>query len=476
MGGVRTALYCYLFTKQNNGEFILRIEDTDQKRYVAEAEEYINNALAWCGIEVAEGVKEGGNHGPYRQSERLHLYKPYADQLIASGNAYYAFDTSEELNALRERLQNEGSSVQSYAAATRMGMRNSLTLSEEETQTLLTNGTPYVIRMKIPENESIRFTDRIRGEVVFDSNQLDDKVLLKADGFPTYHMANVIDDHLMEISHVIRGEEWLPSTPLHVLLYDKLGWKESMPEFAHLPLILKPEGKAYFDEDKKALVDGYKEMGFSAAAFINFLALLGWNGGTEQEIFSMEELIKQFSLERVSKSGARFDFDKAKWFNQQYLKNIANEIIVENLKKHENASAYTDGLIDQLLPIFKERLTFPNDFWDQSRFFVAEIEIPADKSIRKKWSPELKSHFESLKDEIASLTNFDSTTIEETIKKYIESNSLKFGDVLLPMRLMISGVKGGPSLFDIAAILGKEKVIDRLEKGFVACDAIVAAA
>src|SRR6187551_808066 len=388
IGGVRTALYNYLLARQNKGTMILRIEDTDQNRYVPGAEEYIMKSLAWAGIKIDEGVGVGGPHAPYRQSERKEIYKKYAQQLIDEGNAYYAFDTEQELDEMRERLKAAGVDNQQYNSITRLQMRNSLTLSSEEVKTLMDAGTPYVIRLKVPKKEEIRLNDLIRSWVMVHSSQIDDKVLMKSDGMPTYHLANVVDDYLMKISHVIRGEEWLPSAPLHVLLYKYLGWEADMPQFAHLPLLLKPTGDGklskrdadqmgfpifpldWADPQSGELAKGFKESGYLPEALINFLAFLGWNPGTTQEIFSMEELIKSFSVERIGKAGTKFDIHKAQWFNQQYLRAKSDEelgaYLLESLSK-ENIECSADKA-KKVIAILKERITFPKDLWEQGRF------------------------------------------------------------------------------------------------------------
>ena len=389
IGGVRTALYNFLLARKMNGTMILRIEDTDQNRFVPGAEEYIQKSLEWVGINIDEGVGVGGPHAPYRQSERKDIYKQYAQQLIDSGAAYYAFDTEEELEAMRERLKAAGVAIQQYNSITRMEMRNSLTLSPGEVQDLMNAGTPYVIRLKVPRKEEVRLNDLIRGWVMVHSSQIDDKVLMKSDGMPTYHLANVVDDYLMKISHVIRGEEWLPSAPLHVLLYKYLGWEKEMPQFAHLPLLLKPDGNGklskrdadrlgfpifpltWKDPESGEVAIGYKEAGYLPDAFINFIAFLGWNPGTTQEIFSIEELVREFSLERINKAGAKFDIVKAQWFNQHYLRQKATDELAKFLLDSiasENISCDADRA-RKIVEVMRERVTFPKDFWEQGRYF-----------------------------------------------------------------------------------------------------------
>src|SRR5258706_1819467 len=389
IGGVRTALYNFLLARKYNGKMLLRIEDTDQNRFVPGAEEYIIESLAWAGIEIDEGASKGGPHAPYRQSERKTIYQKYAQQLLNEGKAYYAFDTEQELESMRERLKTQGSSDQQYSSVTRMQMKNSLTLSESEVKQKVASGEPFVIRLKVPANEEIKLTDLIRGEVHVNSSQVDDKVLMKSDGMPTYHLANVVDDYLMKISHVIRGEEWLPSAPLHVLLYKFLGWEKEMPQFAHLPLLLKADGNGKLskrDADKagfpifpinwtdlktKEFSTGFRENGYLPEALLNFLAFLGWNPGTEQEIFSMTELIDVFSIERIGKAGAKFDIHKAQWYNQQYLRAKSDEeltkYLFDSLTK-ENIECTTEKAV-KICAAMKERVTFPNDFWEQGKFF-----------------------------------------------------------------------------------------------------------
>ena len=406
MGGVRTALYCYLFAKKNNGDFILRVEDTDQTRFVEGAEEYIIETLQWCGIKPNEGLSYGGDFGPYRQSERKDIYAKYAMDLLEKGDAYYAFDTPEELTAWRDNLKGQGNPSPKYDPITRQYLKNSLHLSEDEVSRRLKAGEPWVIRYKMPRNEEVKFEDEIRGIVSFQTNQLDDKVLLKSDGMPTYHLANVVDDHLMEITHVIRGEEWLPSTPLHVLLYKSFEWE--MPSFAHLPLILKPDGKGklskrdgdrlgfpvfplnWKDPSSGEASIGYKERGFLPDAFINMLAFLGWNPGTEEELFSLGELIQAFSIERVGKSGARFDFEKTKWFNQQYIKNKSNEELVQltaDLFKKEDYRADQETLLN-ICELVKERATFLHEIPSLAYYFFEDVKEYDEKNLRKKWKNE----------------------------------------------------------------------------------------
>ena len=482
IGGVRTALYNYLFAKKNGGKFILRIEDTDQTRFVPGAEEYIIESFKWCGIEFDEGVSKGGPFGPYKQSERKEIYKQYADALIESGNAYYAFDTPEELNNKRKEYESQKKNF-SYNAAERMNMRNSLSLPGYETKKLLNEGAPYVIRFKMPENETVEMNDLIRGKVVVNTKVLDDKVLYKSDGMPTYHLANVVDDHLMEISHVIRGEEWLPSLPLHILLYKAFGWKA--PEFAHLPLLLKPDGNGklskrdgdrlgfpvfplqWKDPKTGELSSGYREDGYFPEAFVNMLALLGWNPGDERELFTLDELTQVFSIERVNKSGAKFDPEKAKWFNHQYLirksdDELAN-LFMPVLKEH-GIEADKD-FVKTVVGLVKERATFVKDLWDQSYFFFVAPEEYDKKAVKKRWKAQSYDQMKELTEILKITEPFTSGNIEETVKKWIEEKEYGMGAVMNAFRLLIVGALKGPHLFDIVALIGKEETLKRMEKG-----------
>jgi len=484
MGGVRTALFNYLFAKKNNGKFILRIEDTDQTRYVKGAEEYIMDSLAWCGIKFDEGIREGGNYGPYRQSERSEIYKKYALELVEKGMAYYAFDTPKELDNMRKMLEEQKSSVQQYNFFTRNSMKNSFTMSKDEVIEKLKNGEPYVIRFNIPENKTVEMNDIIRGKVVVNSSTLDDKVLFKSsDGLPTYHLANIVDDHLMEISHVIRGEEWLPSLPLHYLLYDSFEWEK--PQFAHLPLILKPNGKGklskrdgdaggfpvfpveWTDPETNEKSSGYKESGYFPEAFINMLSLLGWNPGTEQEIFTIEELIQLFTIDKVGKSGSKFDPDKAKWFNEQYMHKQPVEKLTEQFAKIiEQKGITTDyEYLKKIVNLLKERAVFINDFWNNgSYFFIAPQEFD-EKALKKFWKEDTKDLILKLKNILSEISNFDTETTENEVKKWIETNQLNFGKVLNPLRILLVGSASGPHLFDIVSLLGKNEVLSRIDLG-----------
>ena len=487
MGGVRTALYNYLFAKKHNGTFIIRIEDTDQARFVPGAQEYILDALKWCGIMPTEGPGIGGDYGPYVQSERKESYKPFAEQLISNEKAYYAFDSAEELEAMRDQAKQMGMANWQYNSITRTSLKNSLTLPQSEVSKLLEAGVPYVIRMKMPRNQDIRLHDIIRGWVVVNTNNLDDKVLFKSDGMPTYHLANIVDDHAMDISHVIRGEEWLPSAPLHVMLYEAFGWE--CPEFAHLPLLLRPDGNGKLskrDGDRLGfpvfptdwttsegeLYSGYREKGYFPDAFINMLAFLGWNPGTTQEIFSLEELTQVFSLERVAKAGAKFDPDKTKWFQQNYLRAQSNEDLAIALGKLTNGSLPNEKLI-QIASLMKERATFVQDMLSDGAYLIARPINYDKETILKKWKSET---FELISDwlaEIKTITEFTAENIEATFKAFLEAQQIGIGAVLQPFRLCVTGVAAGPGMFDISEFLGKEEVISRIEIGLIEIRKIV---
>lgn len=491
MGGVRTALFNYLFAKKHGGDFLLRIEDTDQTRYVKGAEEYIVAALNWTGIKIDEGVSVGGPHEPYRQSERKEqgIYQKYANQLIQSGHAYYAFDTSEELDAMRKRLEAAKVAAPQYNSVSRQSMRNSLTLSEDEVRKLMDAGTPYVIRLKVPRNEEIRFHDIIRGWVVVNSSQVDDKVLLKSDGMPTYHLAHIVDDFLMEISHAVRGEEWLPSAPAHILIYRYLGWEEVMPQLAHLPLILKPDGNGklskrdksglpmfplnWHDENTGENYQGYRESGFFPEAFANMLAMLGWNPGTTQEIFSMDELIAAFSFERVNKSGAKFDPEKTKWYNQQYLRKKSNQElaklfipILETKLKPSGipVQQFSQEYIEGVCRLVKEKAHFVHEFWDAGKyFFVAPSEYDAD-IIKKKWNDQATQFIQAICDSFSQLSEFTTLETEKAFKATAEQIGISPGSMMQLFRVCLSGVGGGPVLFEMVELFGKKEVIERLSK------------
>lgn len=483
IGGVRTALYNYLLARKYKGTMILRIEDTDQTRFVPGAEDYIVKSLAWAGIEIDEGVGKGGPHSPYRQSERKPIYREYAQKLVDEGNAYYAFDTPQELEATREQLKAKGISNFQYDSITRMQMKNSLTLQKDEVKQKLSAGEPYVIRLKVPGNEEIRLNDLIRGEVVVDSSQIDDKVLMKSDGMPTYHLANVVDDYLMKISHVIRGEEWLPSAPLHVLLYKYLGWENQMPQFAHLPLLLKPDGNGKLskrDADKMGFpifplnwidpltgeqAKGYKESGYLPEALINFLAFLGWNPGTTQEIFSMNQLIETFTIERIGKAGAKFDILKAQWFNQQYLKAKSDEeltpYLLDSLAAEKIECSHEKAL--KICIVMKERVTFPQDFWLQGKFFFQAPTSFDEQVIAKKWNDETVKVLAAYRDELGKLAVVTSDVAKSTLETVTAKLGIATGKILQPLRVSITGGASGPDLMITMEILGREEVMSRIE-------------
>ena len=478
IGGVRTALFNYLFAKKNNGVFYLRIEDTDQNRFVPGAEQYIFEALEWLGIAPSETVGKSEKFGPYRQSERKELYKQYADQLINSGWAYYAFDTAEALDFHRKQHEEQGKTF-IYNWHNREKLDTSLVISKEETEKRVAAGEAYVIRFKTPVDETLHLHDIIRGDINFETNLLDDKVLFKSDGMPTYHLANIVDDHLMETSHVIRGEEWLPSMPLHVLLYKAFGWEA--PEFAHLPLILKPVGNGKLskrDGDKlgfpvfplewkseEGVSSGYRENGFFPEAVINFLALLGWNDGTEQELFSLAELVEKFDLNRVHKAGAKFDPDKNKWFNHQYLQKQSNE----DLAKSFAPIVYEKGIdIDytslvKIVSLIKERANFVSEFWEMSNFFF-EAPTSYDEKAAKNWNADTPRLMQELISVLENISDFTSVNTETVVKDWMTQNEIGMGKVMQPFRLSLVGALKGPHLFDIVELIGKEETIKRLEK------------
>ncbi|NKI31224.1 glutamate--tRNA ligase [Croceivirga thetidis] len=476
IGGLRTALFNYLFAKNHNGKFIVRIEDTDQNRFVKGAEDYILDSLKWCGLTVDEGPKIGGPYGPYRQSERKHLYQDYAKQLIKTGHAYYAFDTPQELNDHRKNHEQKGKTF-IYNWHNRLKLKNSLALSSEVVKQKIDANEPYVIRFKCPENQTLLLEDIIRGEIKIDSSTLDDKVLFKNDGMPTYHLANIVDDHLMKISHVIRGEEWLPSLALHNLLYEAFNWEK--PKFAHLPLILKPIGKGKLskrDGEKGGFPIfplswnesiGYKESGFFPEAVVNFLALLGWNPGTEQELFTLSELGNSFSLDRVNKSGARFDPEKNNWFNQQWLQQMDNTTLLPHYKQllesnGVNTTEHSDDALIRIISLIKERASFVSDFWELSNyFFVAPITYN-EKASKKQWKENTPELMSSLSQELETVQQFSSANIESTTKSWIEEKGHSFGKVIAPFRLALVGDLKGPHLFDIASLIGKEETLNRL--------------
>jgi glutamyl-tRNA synthetase len=479
IGGVRTALYNYLFAKKNNGTFILRIEDTDQVRFVEGAEEYIMESLNWCGIIVDEGIHEGGNYGPYRESDRKLIYRQYADILIEKGDAYFAFDTPEQLKKLRSESEKAGNTF-IYNALQREKLNNSVSLEESEWKEKLNKGEPYVIRYKMPHNEDIYFDDLIRGNIIVNTGTLDDKVLFKSDGMPTYHLANIVDDHLMEISHVIRGEEWLPSLPLHIMLYQSFGWEP--PLFAHLPLLLKPDGKGKLskrDGDKMGFpvfplfwpygetAKGYREEGYYPEAFVNMLALLGWNPGTEQEIFSMDQLIDAFSIDRVGKSGSRFDPEKAKWFNHEYLQNKTNTQIAIEFREFLRARGYHIDIVrlESLIGLVKERVSFVKDIWEQTDFFFKAPESYDQEVIKKRWKEDSAALLTELKSILVKVDNFSAAETELVVKAWIGEKGYTSGAIMTVFRLVIVGASKGPHIFDIIGWIGKEETIRRIDKG-----------
>lgn len=480
IGGVRTALYNYLFAKKHGGDLLLRIEDTDSQRFVPGAEEYIIESFNWLGIKFDEGVGIGGDHAPYRQSERKDIYKKYVDQLLADGLAYIAFDTPEELEAKRAAIPNF-----QYDARTRMQGVNSLTLSAEEVQKRIENGDKYVVRIKIEPNEDVEVHDLIRGKVVINSNILDDKVLYKAaDQLPTYHLANIVDDHLMEISHVIRGEEWLPSAPLHVLLYRYLGWADTMPQFAHLPLLLKPEGNGKLSKrdgdrlgfpvfplqwkDPKTgdVSSGYRESGYLPEAVVNFLALLGWNPGIDREIFSMQELIDLFSLDRVSKSGARFDYEKGKWFNHEYMISKSDEEVAEMFMPtlKEKGIECSFDTVKYIVSLVKSRVNFANELWDQTSFFFEAPTAYDEKSVKKRWKENSPEMMRQLIEVLKGIDDFSAENAEKVVMDWIAKNEYNTGLVMNSFRLTVVGEAKGPHMFDITAIIGKDETIARVER------------
>ena len=479
LGGVRTALFNYLFAKQHGGKFILRVEDTDQNRYVAGAERYIMDCLSWCGLNPDESPDAGGAYAPYRQSDRKEIYREYAEKLIASGNAYYAFDTSEDLEQLRKDTPNF-----QYNLLYRNGLKNSLTLPPDEVAQLIAAKMPYVIRIKVPANEKIGFNDMIRGQVTFESNQVDDKVLLKADGMPTYHLAVVVDDYLMKISHAFRGEEWLPSAPVHILLWEYLGWKNEMPQWAHLPLILKPDGNGklskrdgirlgfpvyamnWLDAKTGELALGFKELGFLPEAFINFLATLGWNDGTDQELFTLKELVEKFSIDRISKAGAKFDYEKAKWFNAEWIKRTDTINLLPQVKAilEKNGIVINNTeYLTSVITLIKDRCILMEDFYQQSAYFFqnpTQIDIAA---IKPKWNAEKTHFFETFITKIKVENDLAPQAIETIFKTLAEELGIKAGDLMLPFRVMLVGGKFGPHVFDIASMLGIEATIARIK-------------
>ena len=486
IGGVRTALYNYLFARRHGGDMILRIEDTDSQRFVPGAEEYINEALAWLGIGIDEGVREGGNYGPYKQSERRDIYREHVQMLLDAGKAYYAFDTPEELEAKRKELPNF-----QYDAHTRTSMRNSLTLPADEVKALIDAGEKYVVRFKIEPDRNVEVNDLIRGKVTINSSILDDKVLYKrADDLPTYHLANIVDDHLMEVTHVIRGEEWLPSAPLHVLLYEAFGWTDTMPQFVHLPLLLKPDGAGkgklskrdgdklgfpvfpleWHDPETGAVSMGYRERGYLPQAVVNFLALLGWNSGDDQEIMSMDELIAKFSFEHCSKSGAKFDYKKGAWFNHEYLLREDDAKLAQLFKPVLEANGvkpedFGDEFITRTVSLVKGRVSFVSELWDQGKFFYVAPTVYAEKDIKKRWSTEMPAIMEELVAVLDGIADFTSKPSEDIVLAWIAAKGYHLGNVMNAFRLTVVGECKGPHMFDITELIGKEETIARIRRG-----------
>ena len=484
IGGVRTALYNYLFARQNGGKMILRIEDTDSNRFVPGAEDYINESLAWLGIKIDEGVREGGEFGPYKQSERRDIYRRYVKELCDNGKAYVAYDTPEELEAKRKEMPNF-----QYDSSTRMQMRNSLSLPQAEIDRLTAAGTPYVVRFKVEPGEDIEVDDLIRGKVVINSSIIDDKVLYKsADDLPTYHLANIVDDHLMEITHVIRGEEWLPSAPLHVLLYKAFGWSETMPQFVHLPLLLKPDGKGklskrdgdrlgfpvfpleWHDPKSGEVSSGYRESGYLPEAVINFLALLGWNPGDDREIMTFDELMRDFSFAHCSKSGAKFDFEKAKWFNHEYIMAKPDSELAVLFKpvlqsNGVNPDSFGDEYITRVVGLVKNRISLINDLWANARFFFVAPTEYAEKDIKKRWKPEMPQIMQELACLLENVPDFASKPCEEVVLAWIAEKGYHLGNVMNAFRLTVVGECKGPHMFDITELIGREETIARLRRG-----------
>jgi glutamyl-tRNA synthetase len=484
LGGVRTVLFNYLFARKHNGTFVLRIEDTDQNRYVEGAEAYIFDCLKWCGLNPDESALTGGPFAPYRQSERKPLYREYAEKLVMHGHAYYAFDTPEELEQKRKDVPNF-----LYGIAHRNEMRNSLSLPAHEVEQLLKAGTPHVIRIKMPEDENINFIDMLRGPVTFDSNTVDDKVLLKADNMPTYHLAVVVDDYLMQITHAFRGEEWLPSAPVHLLLWEYLGWKDSMPQWAHLPLILKPDGHGklskrdgsrlgfpvyamnWSDPKTGELTPGFRELGFLPEAFLNLLAMLGWNDGTDQEIFTLDELVSKFSMERVSKAGAKFDYEKAKWYNAEWIKKIDNERLAAECKlalQNKGIAVDSDDYLVKAIELVKDRLVLVNDIYEHAWYFFKQPEEYDLNAVKPKWTDAKTELFKTFIKQVEETENWNAADLENNFKALLTEKGLKAGDAMLPLRVMLVGGKFGPHVFDIVALLGKQEVIARVEKALQA--------
>lgn len=482
IGGVRTALYNFLFARKFNGKFILRIEDTDQKRFVLGAEKYIIESLRWCGLTPDEGPSIGGEYGPYRQSERKSMYESFVQQLLESKHAYYAFDTPEELEQMRNSMKASGVPSPTYNSITRSSMKNSLTLPADQTKTRIASGEKYVVRIKMPRNQEIKFEDEIRGWVSVNSSNVDDKVIFKSDGMPTYHLANVVDDYSMKISHVIRGEEWLPSAPLHIYLYECFGWQDKAPIFAHLPLILKPEGNGklskrdgdrlgfpvfpieWISSENKDIFSGYREQGFLKEAFVNMLAFLGWNPGTDQEVFDLLGLVNAFSLGRVGKSGAKYDFLKTKWFNQQHLRLKTNQEIFDNIIKIDDQilSSYTKDYILSVIDLVKERAIFYKDILIEGRPFLQDEVFFNEKAVSKKWDVELVPVLAELCKQLLTIDNFKKDQVEKKFHAFITAQGVGLGKIMPMLRIAITGNLSGPSMFDSLELIGREKMEQRI--------------
>lgn len=485
LGGVRTVLYNYLFAKKHNGDFILRIEDTDQSRFVAGAEEYIYETLSWCGLEPDESPLKGGPFAPYRQSERKKIYREYAEKLIAAGKAYFAFDTPEELEAMRTAHRSNSNPSPQYDHHTRMHMRNSIQLGPEETEKLLASKTPYVIRIRMPENENLNLNDLIRGQVEFNTSLVDDKVLLKADGMPTYHLAVVVDDFLMQITHAFRGEEWLPSAPVHVLLWRYLFGEENMPAWAHFPLILKPDGNGKLskrDSDRlgipifamdwrdplsNEIISGFREKGFLPEAFVNMLAVLGWNDGTEQELYSLADLIEKFSIDRVHKAGAKFNFEKAKWFNQEWIRKVPLEelgVLVRKIYEEKGLAIPDENFLHSVIGLIRDRCHLLPEFYAQGRFFFAAPKQWDLDAVKPKWTQAKTSFFKLYMDSLPGLTAWNALSLETFFKELAIEQQIKPGDLQLPLRIMLVGEKSGPPVFEIASLLGVKETVERINR------------
>jgi len=496
IGGIRTALYNYLIAKKTGGTFILRIEDTDQGRFVPGAEEYIIDALRWAGITPDEGPGFGGSFGPYRQSERKSIYMDYATQMVDRGHAYYAFDSAEELEAVRNAAKEEGNHAFKYDANIRDRMKTSLTLSTAETRQKLLSGEPYVIRLLVQPGQEIVIHDMVRGEVIFNSDELDDKILLKSDGMPTYHLANVVDDRLMKISHVIRGEEWLPSTAHHVLLYRAMGWEQAMPRFAHLPLILKPDGKGklskrdglklgipvfplgWHGDTEEDSFKGFRDFGFLPQAMVNFMAFMGWNPGTEQEIFSMEDLIASFSIEKIGKAGARFDFDKARWFNQQYILGTDNDTLATLVRPliEQHGHQPSEPFLKACCGLMKERVVLLTDFWDKGSYLFTDINTFDEANVKKRWDQHKKESFHALSQQFAALSDEQwqqPDTLKATCDQFMQDHQLKPGDILPLLRIALAGTMQGPAVFDMMPVLGSKESLRRLAHANIIFDTFV---